>query len=224
MSNIKSLSEVLTENAGFAGKILKKDQTTLSTFEAWTEAVKNLHRIAYNLYADCENDTLTENDLTSMDTAELFNAIHNLLMVIGEVNGHKLHPTAKLATQLIGYAGTRKNVKAEELRFCEERIRTREREIQKLSEINGTNPDYIQKLKNEVTELKKERDTLLDTADQKTRKPTRTTDNAFRLDVENRIARAITTQKAKTWEELEEERKQRNKEKRERSKTNKKSK
>ena len=63
----------------------------------------------------------------------------------------------------------------------------------------------IAKMEEEIATLVEEQATLLATVDMRHKQPTKTSDNAFRLDVEHYFARTITGQLAKTLEELDAE-------------------
>lgn len=203
MNNI-TLQDCLTYNNRFANKLLNADQLGAEALQEWTTLVVRLHSAAYSVYALCENSNLTV-ESTSVDKSAVFTALREVLSAVGEVNGHKLVANEELATLIVGYAGKRGNSDSPELQLCLSKIRNRTRELKKYETTNGVKPETIQAMKDEIEKLEKEKQTLLDNPDNHIKAPTRTPANTFRLEVEHRLARAITKQKAKSWAELEAE-------------------
>ena len=72
-------------------------------------------------------------------------------------------------------------------------------------EVQTEDGDYISNLKQNLATLEAEKETLMATADMCHKQPTKTSDNAFRLEIEHFFARVITGQLAKTLEELDAE-------------------
>lgn len=203
MNNI-TLQNCLTLNNRFAGARLTADQLGAEELKEWTTLVARLHSAAYSVYALCENSNLTV-ESTSVDKSAVFTALREVLSAVGEVNGHKLVANEELATLIIGYAGKRGNSDSPELQLCLSKLHNRIKELAEYERTNGVKPETIQSMKDEIEALKAEKDKLLSSPDNRIKAPTRTSANAFRLEVEHRLARAITEQKAKSWAELEAE-------------------
>ena len=199
-----TIADCLVDNNRFASKKLTAEQLGAESFRSWTDAVAKLHLAAYSIYAKCENDNLAKATET-LDLTPLFDVIRGILEGIGDVNGHKIYPTAELATLIIGYSGKRANHDSPDLQLCQSKLRNRKKELAEYEKTNGVNPDCINALKTEIEELEDLKAELLAEPDNRIKKPTRTSDAMFRLEVEHRFARVIAEQMAKSWEELEAE-------------------
>lgn len=213
----KALVDALVYNNRFANKSVDGDQITAEGLSAWKASVEKLHRAAYSAYVVCENSGLKA-ESNDIDKSEIFNAIREILAIIGEVNSHKMYANAEMAVAVIGYSGKRANKDAPELQYCVSRIRNLTKEISDYEKLNVTDEDYkatkLAEMNASLATLEEEKSALLKTADMRIKQPTRTSANAFRLDVEHFLARAITGQLAKTLAELDaedEERKARRK-------------
>lgn len=204
----KALVDALVFNNRFANKMVDGEQITAEGLSAWKVSVDKLHRAAYSAYVVCENSGLKA-ESTDIDKTDIFNAIREMLAIIGEVNSHKMYANAEMAVAVIGYSGKRANKDAPELQYCISRIRNLQKEISDYEKLNVTDAEYkanrLAEMNASLDTLEEEKATLLKTADMRIKQPTRTTSNAFRLDVEHFIARAIAGQLAKTLEELDAE-------------------
>lgn len=199
-----ALIDSLVENNRFASKKLTADHIGADNFNTWKSLVSALQNEAYHIYCKCENDNLAE-ETKHLNLDGVFNAIRDIFNEFGEINGHKIKPTAEFATLIIGYSGKRANSDAPELQLCASRIKNRQAELKLLKATNGVNPDAIAHVEAEIEALNAEKAVLLATPDMRTKAPTRAAADTFRLEVEHRFARLISDQKAKTWEELEAE-------------------
>lgn len=199
-----TLVNALVFNNRFASARLNAEQLSAENFAEWKNLCTTLHRAAYKVYVQCENNGMKVAD-TTVDKTEVYDAIRGILATIGEVNEHKLYANEETAIAIISYSGRRANVDAPELQLCNSRISNAKKEIRLAEDMNGLNPDYIPSLKARLAELEEERAELIKTADMRHKQPTRTSENAFRLDVEHYFARVITGQMAKTLEELDAE-------------------
>lgn len=199
-----TIADCLVDNNRFATRKLTAEQLGAENLRSWTDAVSKLHLAAYSIYARCENDNLAE-ATANLDLTPLFDVIRGILEGIGDINGHKVYPTAELATLIIGYSGKRANADSPELQLCLSKIRNRKKELAEYEKTNGVNPNAIEAMKGEIAALEEEKDALLAQPDNRIKKPTRTSDAMFRLEVEHRFARVIAEQMAKSWEELEAE-------------------
>ena len=199
-----TIADCLVDNNRFASRKLTADQLGAESFRSWTDAIEKLHLAAYSIYAKCENDNLAK-ATESLDLTPLFSVIRGILDGIGDINGHKVYPTAELATLIIGYSGKRANADSPELQLTLSKLRNRKKELTDYEKTNGVNPECIKAMKDEIAVLEEIKSDLLDQPDNRIKKPTRTSDAMFRLEVEHRFARVIAEQMAKSWEELEAE-------------------
>ncbi len=204
----KALVDALVYNNRFANKSVDGEQITAEGLSTWKGLVDKLHRAAYSAYVVCENSGLKA-ESNDIDKTEIFNAIREILTNIGEVNSHKMYANAEMAVAVIGYSGKRANKDAPELQYCISRIRNLQKEISDYEKLNVTDAEFkatkLAEMNASLEALEEEKTTLLKTADMRVKQPTRTTSNAFRLDVEHFLARAITGQLAKTLDELDAE-------------------
>lgn len=215
-----TLAESLVFNNRFATAKLNAEQLGAESFDTWKKIVAQLHRSAYKVYAQCENSGMKVGD-TTVDKTEVYDSIRLVLNVLGEVKGHKLYANEESAIAIVSYAGRRGNVDAPELQLCNSRISNAKKEIRLAEGMKGLNPEYIPTLQAKLEELEEERKTLLATADMRYKQPTKTSDNAFRLDVEHFFARTIEGQLAKTLEELDAEEAKRKEERKAKAKARK---
>jgi len=204
----KALVDALVYNNRFANRAVTGEQITAEGLSNWKNLVDKLHRSAYSAYVVCENSGLKA-ESTDIDKTEIFSAIREILAYIGTVNEHKMYANAEMAVAMIGYSGKRANKDAPELQFCLSRIRNLQKEISDYEKMNVADVDFkagkLAEMNKSLDALEEEKSTLLDTADMRIKQPTRTTSNAFRLDMEHFIARAIAGQLAKTLAELDAE-------------------
>lgn len=209
MSNTKTftnstLADCLVDNNRFATRKLTADQLGAENFRGWNNLIDELHKVAYSVYSKCENDDIAK--ATSVLNLEpLFTSIRKVLTLVGDINGHKVFPTAELATLIIGYSGKRANADSPELQLVLSKIRNRKKELAEYKDTNGVRPETIKAMEDEIVELEDKKAELLAEPDNRIKKPTRTSTAMFRLEVEHRLARVIADQKAKSWEELEAE-------------------
>lgn len=204
ITTTNALTDCIVDNNRFATHKITAEQIGAENFRNWKDLIADLHRVAYIAYTECENNNLTV-ESTNVDLTPIFNSLRTILAQFGEVNGHKLSANAELATLIIGYSGKRANVDSPELQLVNSKIRNRTKELADYENTNGVNPESIKALKDELAELKNKKAELIAEPDNRIKKPTRASADMFRLEVEHRLARVITEQKAKTWEELEAE-------------------
>lgn len=218
ITNKTSLVNGLVYNNRFANLKIGADNLNEVDLKEWKTLIEALHKSAYSVYAFCENNNL-QADSTEVDKSEVFNALRPIMSELGDVNGHRMLANAELATLIIGYAGKRGNSDSPDLQFCLSKLKNRQKELAEYKKTNGVNPEAIQHLEAEIAELEEEKTALLSEPDNRIKAPTRTSSNAFRLEVEHRIARAIADQQAMSWEALEERDKERKKKNKKSKKT-----
>lgn len=223
LTSTTALVDCIVDNNRFASRKLTAEQLGAENFRIWKELIADLHRVAYFAYCDCENNDLST-DSTAINLTPVFDALRAILAEFGEINGHKVTANAELATLVIGYSGKRGNVDSPELQFCLSKIRNRQQELAKYESTNGVNPEAIENLKAEIEDLQAEKAELLASPDNRIKKPTRSTAESFRLEIEHRLGRLIAEQQAMSWEELEAEAEAKRKERRARTKAKKSSK
>lgn len=203
-STMSTIAECLVFNNRFASDKLTADQLGAELHKSWVDSVKALHSAAYSVAVKCENDH-AQSDAITVDKTALYTALRAILATIGDVNGHKLYANDALATLIIGYANRRANQDSPELQFVRSQISNNKKTLATYETTAGVNPETIQNLKDSISALEEKRDALIAEADNRIKVVTRTSFNAFRLDVEHALARAISEQNAKTWDELEAE-------------------
>ena len=208
MNIATTLQDCLSYNNRFANVKLSAEQLSAENRKKWTSLVTALHEAAYGVYVFCENNDLKVED-ESVNKDAVYEALRAILSELGEVKGYKIHANEALAINVIGYSGKRANSDSPALQLCLSKIRNNKTLLEKYAKLNGVQPETITKLEEEQKELEQEKQALLDSPDNRIKKPTRSTATTFRLEVEHRLARAIDDQKAKTWEQLDAEEKAR---------------
>jgi hypothetical protein len=204
----KALVDALVYNNRFASNSVNGEQISAEAFSAWKSLIEKLHRAAYSAYVVCENSGLRAESV-DIDKTEIFAAIREILATVGEVNSHKMYANAEMAIAVIGYSGKRANKDAPELQYCASRITNLKKEIAAYEQLNVSDAEFkanrLAEMHASLDALEDEKSELIRTADMRIKEPTRTKPNAFRLEVEHFLARAITGQLAKSLEELDAE-------------------
>ena len=199
-----TLANALVYNNRFATAKITAEQLGAENFAEWKKVVSALHRASYAVYCQCENNGMKVESST-VDKSGIYDAMRLVLTALGEINGHKLYANEETAIALVSYAGRRGNVDAPELQFCISCISNAKKELALAKEINGYNPEAIKALEERIETLTAQKAELLATADMRHKQPTKTSEGAFRLDLEHYLARVIVGQLAKTLEELDAE-------------------
>lgn len=222
--NTSTLVDALVYNNRFATAKLNAEQLGAENFGVWKNLVNDLHRKAYTIYTQCENNGLKVED-SAVNKTEVFDCIRAILTAIGEVNEHKLYANEESAIAIIGYAGKRGNADSPELQYCDSRIRGLRNEIKAYEKLNVQNAEYkaqkLAEMNEQLEKLQEDKKGLLATADMRIKQPTMTTESAFRLDIEHLFARAIVGQMAKSLEQLDKEAEERKKARQEKAKARK---
>ena len=204
--NKTALADSLLFNNRFGNKKLNAKQIGAEDLHNWNTLVGNLHKAAYEVYQLCENDKPTEEDLEGLNLDSVYNALRELYNAVGEVNGHKMYVTTKAAIHIIGKSGTGNgNEYAPALQFAMSKKSNAQNYLRNLKKINGINPEAIKEQEEIIEAAEAEISALKDTPDMWKKVSTRVRPEQFRADVERTIARAVSGQKAKSWETLEEE-------------------
>jgi hypothetical protein len=199
-----TFASILVENNRYATLKVTKEQVDENSFKAWKALVEKTHRAAYSVYAYCENNNLTAEN-ASVDKTALFDALREILAVVGDVNGHRLYANEALALNIIGYAGRRGNNDSAALKDIIDEISIKSRRLKQEQAYPNGKEEYLASLEARIAELEEQRDALLAQPDQRIKQPTMTAKETFRGDLERRIARAIAEQQAKSLEELDAE-------------------
>lgn len=206
MNIATTLQDCLTYNNRFAPVKLTAEQIGAENFKVWTTLVKGLHNASYDVYELCENNNLSvDSDKVNKDS--IYKALRDILVELGEVNGYDLKANEEIATLVIGYAGRRGNKDSAAVQFIDTQIRNIKAELRQAEKFpNGITEGWVEKKQAEQAELEEKKKALLDEADNRIKKPTPTSDSAFRLDFEHRLARVINNQKARSRAEIAAER------------------
>lgn len=205
--------DCLVDNNRFKSHKINAEQISAEDLRVWTALVADLHKAAYKVYEAQENhaDTKAPKAALFANVKVILNAIGDLELTDKDGNKHKAPVTiddkfsADIADLCSNYAGKIGSDKAPALQLVESRLSNARTTLNKYRKLNGVNPDTITALENEIEELTEERSTLMETADMCIDKPVMTSPNAFRKAFEHHLARTIMGQKAKSWEEYEEE-------------------
>ena len=203
-NTMNTVASCLVYNNRFASEKLTADQLGAKEHKEWLDAIKSLHKSAYEVAVFCENNHAKTEDV-SVDKSSLYASLRTVLNTIGEVNGHKLFANDALATLIVGYSNRRANSDSPALQLVNSQIANNKRTLAIYENSNGVSEASIKYIKDELETLAARKEELLSREDNRIKVVTRTSINGFRLDVEHLLARAISEQSAKTWEQLEAE-------------------
>lgn len=181
----------------------KSAKFNLSADPDWKSAMENLRRAAYTVNAFCESSNLRVED-EQVDKSAVHTAIRDILALIGDVKGHKMYSNDAIACNVISYAGKEVTEKSAQLKDVEDNIRATRNYLRTVTPANSTEEfrkSFQQKLDNLLAQKKE----LESTEGHATSEPGRQEYPAFASKVENRLARAINEQNAKTNEQLDAE-------------------
>lgn len=208
-----AMIDCLIDNNRFNNRRINAEQIGAKDFRTWTNLMADLHKVAYKVYEATENHTDTE-----APRSDLFKHVKLILSVIGDLelvdkdgNTHKAPVTIDdkfandIADLCANYAGKIGKDKAPELQYNESKLANARTMLKKYQALNGVNPDAIKALEDEIAELEEEHDDLMNTPDMCKGKPTVASPGTFRQKFEAHLARTIEGQKAKSWEEYQEE-------------------
>ena len=93
---LANLQNILSENNRYRNHTVNAEQLSAENFNTWKKAVDFLHREAYKVYEKCENDNLQVED-KSVDKTGIFNALREILDLVGNVKEHRLYANETLA-------------------------------------------------------------------------------------------------------------------------------
>ena len=204
--NPNVLHDCLVYNNRFGkSKKLTAEQIGAEGLASWKAAINKLHEAAYKVSEHCENNDLKTADST-VDMNPLYEAIRGVLTIVGKVNGYKLEANLEIAICAVKYASKVADHDSANLQFVRSQISNVKKQLREVEQFgNGVNKEYIDNLEKSLANFEAERDELIKQPDNRVAKPTRTSEADFRGNVEHKIARLITGQCAKSWEELEAE-------------------
>ena len=203
-TTIANLASTLVYNNRFGSNKINGDQLGSESFDQWKKMEEALLEASYRVAVKCHDSALRD-DRNAVDYSGLYNALHPILAAIGEVNGHRLYANAAFANIMVGLSYREVDSKSTELADIDLQLRNRRSELRSAKELNGVNPEYLEELQDKIDALSEKSKELCKLPDNKVKIIKSATITSFRLKLEHELARIITEQKAKTWEELEAE-------------------
>ncbi len=209
---INNLSESLILSSKMQKSFaITSDHISPIPFTVWTSTIKKLHAEAYKLVTLAHNDDLSKMD-TTINKDSLYEAIREVLALIGKVNNRKLNCNESMAIMICAEATKTVNIFHGEALTVKSQLTNVRKQLKDIDDVSeGINKEYRENLIKREAELSDKLNNLKTLPDMVTVERTRVSDKVFRAAVEHYLGDVITSQKMKTWDELEEERKAKNK-------------
>ena len=217
----------LTEKADFAGKYAKLNKDTLGdNYATWKSTIVDCLGVAYKVYETRHNNALSDN--ADIDMTALYTKVYAVRDMIGEVNGMKIN-SSLLADTMIGMSfTTRKACFSEESATAEcnlESAKASKRTIEK----RPVTSTFTQEAKDKAL---KDAQTVIDNAHARIDElmqiagnyrdvPMPVSETMFLSKVEVELRTIVNAQKAKSWEEVQAEKKAQDEARRSRRNSNK---
>lgn len=202
-------------------------------FKAWKKIAAHVQSYAYPVYAAAQN----LESIAAPMSALIENAIKPMLSDIGDIqlrakdgtlHNAKVEITddfrTSLATVCMVFAGKVGKDETPDLQFARSQLSNARTQLSKYEKTAGINPEAIEDLRQQVAKYEAEVGELLATADKSVPKPVPAGDSTFRKQLEILLGRAITSQKAQTWEEYQTAKEQKRQERRKKTADKKKNK
>ena len=220
-------AEKMTEKADFAGKYAKLDKETLGdNYATWKSTIVDCLGVAYKVYEVRHNNGMADD--VKVDLSALYAKVYAVRDMIGEVNGKKLN-SALIAETMIGKAATfRKAAYSNEAASAEcdlESARASKRVAEKRP-ITGTFTEEVKaqaiaKAQKAIDDAHARIDALGKIAGNYRDVPTPVSEMAFLSAIEKELRTIVCEQAAKSWEEVQAEKKALNEARKNNRKSNK---
>lgn len=188
------------------------DQIGADLFKQW----KNAQEVAYQAfyrYQRAKGVAAFSGDDATVDPAVVtaaMNALQAILDMIGNVTGHKIAKNLSMLDEVSAYAMSDKKEYTGRAYTLNEAIKQYRKDLRKVAP--GMREEYVKDLEDGLAQAMEELAIVTKTTDSANKFNTRRPFSTFRTKMEEKLAKIVKGQAAKTWEELEEERKKRNEE------------
>jgi hypothetical protein len=192
-------------------------------FSAWKSIASTVQPYAYKVYEAMEN----HEDTTAPMSALIENGIKPMLAELGTLKLYDKDGTAHdvaitiddnfktaLANVCANYAGKMGKKESTELGFVRSQLNNVSRTLRDYEGKNGINPEAIESLREQKEQHEARIAELLATPDESVPEPVPVGDASFRKALEVHMGRTLTQQRAKTWEQYQEEKEAKRKERR----------
>lgn len=232
---MKNAMNIFAETLAVGGTIYNKnaaritgDKVGAENYAKWKIAMANAHR-AFYIYKNVIDNTLRGRVVDKQTaTANAFEALQNILDLIGEINGFKLAKSQELLDEVAKYAVTEKTeligeamtIKSK-LDNCKSDLKNAGYDEETGRGYNGVDPAHIESLLEKKAELEEELALAKKSPDSGRPVDEKKSFTAFCVDFERKIAKLSNDQYMKTWEELEAEAEAKRKERRAKTKAKK---
>ena len=203
----------LTEKANFAGKYAKLNKDILGDdYATWKSTITDCLGVAYKVYESRHNNGLSDN--ANIDMAALYAKVYAVRDMIGEVNGAKIN-SALLAETMIGMSFTfRKACYSEEAAEADCNLDSAKASM-RIIEKRPVTDKFTKEAKDKAIEDAQKRidncrakiDELMKVSGNYRDIPTPVSETMFLSKVETELRTIINAQKAKTWEQVQAEKK-----------------
>ena len=206
-------AEKLSEKAEFAGKYARMNKETLGeNFPVWKSTIVDCLPEAYKVYEARHNNGMSEN--VTIDTSALYTKVNAIRNLIGEVNGLKLN-SALLAETMVGASHTTRKAcfsNDSAAADCDLASAQASMRVVKARPVNATfteaaKAQAIAKAQTAIDTAKARIDSLMQSAGNYRDVPCPVSESAFLSKVEVELRTIVNQQNAKTWEQVQAEKK-----------------
>lgn len=214
MSKTMSIyAQKLSEKADFAGKYARLNKETLGeNYPVWKSTIVDCLSEAYKVYEVRHNNGMSED--VSVDMSALYTKVNTVRNMIGEVNGMKLN-SALLAETMVGASHTtRKACFSNESASadCDLASAQASMRVVKARPVNATfteeaKAQAIAKAQTAIDTAKARIDSLMQASGNYRDVPCPVSETAFLSKVEVELRTIVNQQNAKTWEQVQAEKK-----------------
>lgn len=197
------------------------DQLGAELFAKWKVAVDNFRREAYKYRSAKRVNAGLGEDAVPYDATPAFNALQVILDLVGEVNGHCIVKNGDMLEILTETAIKDTEALAGEALTIASELANAKKRLKAL-DYNGVNPEAVTQTVELIAELEEKLRVAKAQTGSCTPGTDRATETTFRKNFEKKFYKVVVEKQAlKTWEELEAEKEERRKARREATKAKK---
>lgn len=185
------------------GSAMTGDQLGIETFGQWKSSVAKCHREFYK-YECAKHNAASQGDKANVDCTKAFNALQEILDLVGDVNGHKVVKNREMLDVLAVKTHSDREPLAGRAETINSELKIVRKQLDNVA--TGMNPEYIEGLQAKEAELEEELKQAKKETGSCAPMKARNSESTFRKKFEKELYRAVIKPQAmKTWEELEAE-------------------
>ena len=181
------------------------DQIGADLFAKWKEAQEVAYQAFYR-YQHAKTVASISGTDAKVDPAivtNAMNALQALLDMIGNVTGHKIAKNPDMLDEVSAYAMSDRKDLAGKAWTLNEKVKQYKKDLKNVHE--GMREEYVKSLQDGLAQAEEELAIAKKGTDSASKYNTRRPFSTFRTKMEEKLAKIIKGQAAKTWEELEAE-------------------